>query len=66
MTRGEGEEGASMPRASESLRKWPRPHGSLAGYEPKGQPFSMQSFDLGIKDRMNIKCFAECLAHNEV
>ena len=55
-----------MPRASESLRKWPRPHGSLAGYEPKGQPFSMQSFALGIKDRMNIKCFAECLAHNEV
>ena len=55
-----------MPGASESLRKWPRPQESLAGYEPKGQTFSTQSSALRIKDRMNIKCLAECLAHNEV
>ena len=66
MTSGEGEEATSMPGASESLRKWPRPQESLAGYEPKGQTFSTQSSALRIKDRMNIKCLAECLAHNEV
>ena len=65
MTWGEGEEGASMPGASESLRKWERPQGSLAGYEPMGETFSTQSFAPRIKDRMNIKCFAESLAHNE-